>query len=172
VRRLTIVLAIALALPACRPRDKVRVEPTEESLNLKSEVHTADPDATRQLIRGFHSVEQSSWRWTHGKFSVTLQPPPNAAANGAQLYLNATVPDAVVQKLDSVTLTALLNGTPLGSATWRTPGEYTFTADVPASALGPDAVTVDFALDRFLAAGMVDARELGLIVSGIGLRSR
>ena len=137
-----------------------------------SEVHTADPAGAQQLIRGFHPVEQNSWRWTQGKFAVLLKPPATAAEKGAQVYVNVTVPDPVAQKLGSVTLTALLNGTKLGSATWTQAGEYVFTADVPASSLGTEPVTFDFVLDRFLAAGAVDSRELGVIVSRVGLRSR
>ena len=169
---LTALLLLALALPACRPREKVRPEPTEENLNLLSEVHTADPAGAQQLIRGFHPVEQNSWRWTQGKFAVLLKPPATAAEKGAQVYVNVTVPDPVAQKLGSVTLTALLNGTKLGSATWTQAGEYVFTADVPASSLGTEPVTFDFMLDRFLSAGAVDSRELGVIVSRVGLRSR
>ena len=169
---LTALLVVALAAPACRPRDKVRLEPTEENLSLMSEVHTADPAGAQQLIRGFHPVEQNSWRWTQGKFAVLLKPPPTAAKNGAHVYLNVTVPEPVAQKLGSVTLTALLNGTTLGSATWTQAGEYTFTSEVPASSIGTEPVTFDFVLDRFLAAGAVDSRELGVIVSRVGLRSR
>ena len=172
MRRLTAVLLLAVALPCCRPRDKIRLEPTEENLNLLSEVHTADPAAAQQLVRGFHRVEQNSWRWTQGKFAVLLKPPAESVRKGAQLYVNVTVPEPVADRLGSVTLTALLNGKTLGLATWKGAGEYILTADVPAESLGTEPVTFDFALDRFLQAGAVDARELGVIVSRVGLRTR
>ena len=172
MRRLIAVLAVILSVSACRPRDKVRVEPTEENLNLLAEVHTADPAAAQQLIRGFHPVEQNSWRWTQSKFAVILKPPSAAAKSGAQLFVDLSVPQPVTDKLGSVTLTASLNGVKLGSGAWNKPGEYSFSADVPAASLGTEPVTFDFALDRFLAAGAVDSRELGIIVSRVGLRAR
>jgi len=171
VRRLTAILLLALASPSCRPREKIRLEPTEEKLNLLSEVHTADPAAAQQLIRGCHPVEQNSWRWTQGKFAVLLQSPAASVRKGAQLYVNVTVPEPVAQQLRSVTLTALLNGVTLGSATWKDAGEYTLSVEVPGQSLSGEPVTFDFALDRFLQAGTVDSRELGLIVSRVGLRS-
>jgi hypothetical protein len=42
---------------------------------------------------------------------------------------------------------------------------------VPAAALGPDPITVDFAVDKFLPAGTVETRELGLIVSSVEISS-
>jgi hypothetical protein len=172
VRGLILTAVVALALPACRPREKIRTEPTEENLNLLSEVHMADPAASRQLIRGFHPLEQNSWRWTQGKFAVILQPPAGSEKTGAQVSVQLTVPPPVVERLKGVTLAILLNGVQLGSATWRNPGEYTFSADVPSASLGTEPVTFDFVLDRFLAAGAVDSRELGLIVSSVSLRKR
>jgi hypothetical protein len=144
------------------------VERTEEQLNLKSAVSMADPEAAPQLISGFHNLEQNSWRWTMGRFSVLLKPPPSAPS-GARVIVRLSVPDAVLQQTGPVTLTATLNGARLGSETWRTAGEYTFEAPVPAAALGPDAVTVDFALDKYLPAGTAEARELGLIVTSVEL---
>jgi hypothetical protein len=125
----------------------------------------ADPEAEPQLISGFHAIEQNSWRWTAGRFAVLLPPPESAA--GARLLLRLSVPEAVLRETDSVTLTAILNGLKLGSQTWSKPGEYTFVASLPAGALGPRPFTIDFALDRFLPAGKVEARELGIIVSSV-----
>jgi len=170
VRRLIATAALAgalLSLPTgCRPRDKIRLEPTQETLNLKSAVHMADPEIVPQLISGFHPLEQNSWRWTTGKFAVMLKPPASAPA-GAHLTVRLSVPEAVLRHTGPVTLTAALNGATLGSATWTAAGEYTFAAQVPANQLGADPITIDFALDKFLAAGTVETRELGLIVSSV-----
>jgi hypothetical protein len=78
----------------------------------------------------------------------------------------------VIQQVKETRLTASLGKAELGTETYSSAGEYTFTVDVPAAALGDEAVTVDFALDRFLPPGAVDTRELGLIVSSIGLETR
>jgi hypothetical protein len=103
-----------------------------------------------------------------GKFAVVLKSPPDAAKNGATLTANFSVPDALIQKLQNITLTASMEGATLGTATYSAPGEVTFKAAVPAAAFKAEAVTIDFALDKFLAAGTVDARELAVIVTAIG----
>jgi hypothetical protein len=131
----------------------------------------ADPSAAIQLVRGFHQVEGNAWRWTAGRFSITLATPPNSAARGAKLTLQLSVPDAVLTRVGPVTLTAFINNAALRSETWKTAGERVFSAEIPASALREEAVTLDFTLDRFLAAGTVDTRELGLIVSRVALQT-
>jgi hypothetical protein len=176
VRRLNRRLAIAIVaagLPACKRREPIRLKETEETpASLESTVHVADPKAAIQLVKGFHSVEQNSWRWTMGQFSVTLLSPSGAAQRGANLVVKFTLPDAVISKVKTTTLTATIGGAQVGSATYSTAGQYTFTADVPVSRLGGDAVTVDFALSNFLAAGSADSRELGLVISSIGLEAK
>ncbi|MEJ7606297.1 MAG: hypothetical protein WKF37_08515 [Bryobacteraceae bacterium] len=82
------------------------------------------------------------------------------------------LPDAVIAQVKSTTLTAAIKGTPLGSATYTTAGEKIFTVEVPASLLAVQAVNIDFALDKFLPAGSADTRELGLVISSIGLESK
>jgi hypothetical protein len=120
-------------------------------------------------VKGFHEIEQNAWRWTRGEFAVTLRPPDGSATKGATLDLRLTVPDPVIQRLKSVTLSAKAGSATLEPQTFTTPGEYSFKRDVPASVLTGEAVSIDFALDRFLAAGVADGRELGVIVSSIEL---
>jgi hypothetical protein len=176
VRRLNRRLAIsiiAVAFPACKRREPIRLKETEETpASLESTVHVADPKAAIQLVKGFHGVEQNSWRWSMGQFSVTLLPPSGSSERGANLVVKFTLPEAVIAKVKTTTLTASIGGALLGSATYSTAGQYTFTADVAVSRLGRDAVTVDFALSNFLPAGSVDSRELGLVVSSIGLEAK
>ena len=169
MRRLIAALSLPFVLvTACRPRDKIRVELPEPEV-VSSVVNTADAAVSAQLIRGFHAVEQNSWRWTAGKFSVALKPPAGTAAKGGRVVLKCSVPQAVIGAFGNVTLTAVLNGGVLGSQTWTSAGEYTFVVPVPAAQLDTEVITVDFSLDRFLAAGRADARELGLIVSSIAI---
>jgi hypothetical protein len=166
--------ACAAAAPGCKRKQKIQVVETEEEpeAGLVSTVHVADPAAGQQLLKGFHGVEQGAWRWTMGKFSVLLRPPRTAPAKGALLQLKLAVPDPVIDKLKSVTLSATVNGVALAPETYAQPGEYTYTRDVPARALQGEAVQVDFALDRFLAPGVADARELGIVVSMVGLEPK
>lgn len=83
-----------------------------------------------------------------------------------------SLPEAVMQRVGSTTLSVSTGGTALGSATYNKPGEYTYTVAVPASAFGGEAVTFDFALDKFLAAGTADERELGLVAAQISVESK
>jgi hypothetical protein len=176
MRRLTPLIAGALALAVfagCKPRDKIRTQPTEEGpAQLASVVQMSDPNATVQLLRGFHQVEGNSWRWTMGKFALVLKTPANAAARGATLKARFAVPDTVLKKLGPVTLSAAAGGTALPAQTFSRAGEHTFVADVPASALAGETVTCEFALDKFLAAGSMDQRELGVVVTSIGLEAK
>ena len=174
-RLIPVVAALVLALlPACnRRREKVKVELTDETPSqLASIVHVADPRASVQLIKGFHDVEQNAWRWTMAKFAVTLRPPRNAAQSGATLQLKFSIPDPVIERLKSITLSANVNGTPVAGETYAKPGEYVYSRDVPATALSGEAVTVDFLLDKVLAPGSVDQRELGIVVSSVGLEAK
>jgi hypothetical protein len=169
-----VVLATAMcASVGCRREEKIQLEPTEEAPGtLLSTAHAADPKSSIQLIKGFHGVEQNSWRWTMGRFAVTLKPPMGAAEQGAAVVLKFSIPDAVLQKTKSMTLTASVQNTTLGKQTYKSAGEYTFTADVPANLLKGEATTVDFSLDQFLPAGAVDARELGIVFVSAGLESK
>ena len=165
--------ALWAAESGCKPRDPVRVRETEEGpAVLESVVHMSDPKTEVQLIKGFHEVEQNSWRWTAGKFAVTLKAPGGARERGATVAARFTVPDPVIAQVKTTTLTATAGGRQIGSATYSTSGEYTFTADVPPELFATDAITVEFALSNFLPAGSVDSRELGVIASSIGLESK
>lgn len=169
---LPIVFVSLLNVPGCnRQPQKAPVEATEEeeAATLAPMVHVADPHASAQLLRGFYDIEQNSWRWTMKNFSVTLRPPVGAAQNGATLQLRFSVPDPVINRLKSITLSAKVNDVTLPGETYAKPGGYVYSRDVPAETLRTPAVTVDFTLDKVLPAGDVDQRELGLVVSTIGL---
>ncbi len=157
----------------CKRGKKKRVEATDEvGPVLSSVVNMADPRASVQLLKGFHDVEGNAWRWTMGKFAVTLRPPLNAPQKGATLVVKLSIPDAVMDKLKSTTLTANVNGAAIPGETYTKTGDYTYSKDVPASALSADAVTVEFALDKYLPPGAMDQRELGVVVSSIGFEAK
>jgi hypothetical protein len=149
----------------------VHVEPVETT-PIAAVAHTADPNAAPQFVRGFHQIEQNSWRWTMGKFAVALKPLPSAAGRAGKLTLNISVPDAVLNVVGPVTLSASLDGKRLAQATYSAGGEYAFEAEVPAAAMGAEAVVFDFELNKYLKAGMVDTRELGIVVSRAALETR
>jgi hypothetical protein len=170
------MLAAGLVLsPAGCKRKQAGARPEatiEEAPSLLTMVQAADPKAAAQLVKGFHAVEGNSWRWTMGKFSVLLGPPPNASKNGAKLALRLSVPEPVTRKLGPVTLSASVDGVALPAETYSQPGQYVYTRDVPPEALGKSAVTVDFALDKYLAPSEADQRELGIVVTVVGFEPR
>ena len=130
----------------------------------------SDPSAKVQLTKGFYQLEAAAWRWTAGNFSVTLKTPPGAAQKGATLTLALTVSDTALKQLHSQTLAASVGSTALKSEKYVDAGSHTFTADIPATALTGDTVTIDFSLDNSLPPA-VDKRELGVIVSSVGIES-
>ncbi len=172
MRRLVAAVAllafVALAPVGCRRKKKVK---TRED-GLASVVNVADPADSAQLVRGFSNVEADAWRWSTSKFALVLRPPAGAAQNGAKLELNFTLHETVVNKLGPVTVSATVNGTPVASQTFSKPGDYLYSQEVPASALGADVVTVEFSTDKALEPSGQDKRELALIVKTIGLVPR
>jgi hypothetical protein len=130
-----------------------------------------DPKASTQMLNGFYGLENNTWRWTSGKFSVLLRTPPGAAAQGGVVTFAFSLPDVTMQKLKTISITALVNGTKLKSAEYDKPGANIFTADVPSALLTGDSVRVDFALDKTISPG-VDQRELGVVATSIGISGK
>jgi hypothetical protein len=162
----------AAGLTGCKKPKRAAAISQEDAGQLRSTVHAADAKAAAQFVRGFHEVEQNSWRWTTGRFAVTLRPPATAKSKGATLVLEFAVPDPVIEKVKTLTLAANVNGAAIAGETYTKGGSYSYRKDVPASALQDEAVGVDFALDQFIKAGEIDARELGVIVSSAGLEAK
>src|ERR1035441_1597155 len=161
--------ALLLAAAACN-YEKVHKQPTmEEAPRLSSTVHMGDATAAAQLISGFHDIEGGSWRWTQKQFAVTLRPPAQAARQGAVLELHLTVPEPSIEKLKSLTLTASVGGAALAPETYRKAGAYTYRRDVDASLISGGPLRIDFQLDKAIAPGASDLRELGIVVASAGL---
>ena len=125
-----------------------------------------------QLVSGFYDIEQNSWRWTARQFSVLLRPPRNAVQKGGVLKLKFSVPGPVLAKLKALSLSASLGGLDLSPETYTQAGEFTYSRDVSGAVLAGDAVKVDFSLDKALPPDAVDQRELGVIVSNVGLEPK
>ena len=176
-RSLTIAAATLFALSlnlACSGKHSTTVqndegEPTA-SQPIVSALKMNDAAAKDQLTKGFYGLESGSWRWTSGSFSVNLKTPPGAAQKGATLTLALTVSDVILKQVHSQTLAASLGATALKSEKYVDAGAHAFTATLPASALTGDTVTIDFSLDNSIPPG-VDRRELGVIVSSVGIES-
>lgn len=171
MQKLTLIALALLAVSMAGCKKKQPVEYVQEGTSqLTSVINVADPRAGVQMLRGFHELESNSWRWTASKFAVAMRPPKDAAA-GAKIYLELVVADAVVEKVGLPILSATVEGRVLAPLKITKTGPQRVEWDVPAELLKGDVVTAEFAVDKFLAAGQVEQRELGLIVNIIGLQS-
>jgi hypothetical protein len=140
-------------------------KPGPQSIIRMSDLHTE-----KQLIHGFYDLEAGAWRWTAKEFTVSLKTPEGAAQKGAVLTLQGTVtPDAVQNA--PLEISSSVNGINLSSQAVSKAGELIYRAEVPAEALKDPVVMAEFSLSStHQAAG--DSRDLGVIASVIGLRSK
>ena len=157
---------------ACKRPEPIRLQPTiEEPATLVSMIRIADPSSSSQLIRGFYPLESNTWRWAASRFGVALATPVTAHKNGAWLALVFNLPDESIQTLKKITLKAKTGDVELSSEEYTTPGEHRYRREIPASALTKDVIEVDFTLDKSLNLPN-DGRELGLVVTQIGLEAK
>jgi hypothetical protein len=174
-------LAVVLALVSgCRSKKQVETRQTVEEAPAAAPAAPAgptaiamgEPGAAAQLAGGFHEIENQAWRWTERQFSVTLGVPAGAATAGAILQMRVTVPQVSVDQLGSLTLTGSVNGTDLAAQTWSQAGDSLYRSEIPATLLRTNPVKIDFRLDKAIPPGPKDRRELGIIVSSIGLERK
>jgi hypothetical protein len=170
-----ITAASAVFMSGCSGKHGTTVQNDEgepaANAPIVSQLKMNDPSVKQQLTKGVYNLEAGSWRWTAGNFSAVLKTPPGAAQKGATLTLTLVVSDAVLAQVHSQTLAAAIAGKTLKSEKYVDPGSHTFTADVPAASLTGDTVTIDFSLDNALPPGPTDRRELGVIVTAVGIES-
>lgn len=160
-----ILLPLLLAGSGCKRRHNS----SGQAQLLASSIYAGDPNVASHFASGFYGVEENAWRWTGKDFAVDLSPPLHSDQKGAQLVMKLAVPDVVIQKLASVQLSASIQGYKLDPQIYTKSGQYTYTRDVPADKLQSDAVRIDFALDHALPPTERDQRQLGIIVSEVGL---
>lgn len=124
------------------------------------------PMAGLQLLAGFHPpAEGRDWRWTEQEFSLAFARAPQ------QVTLRLHYPDSSAERLGPNELVCLYGQGPASSppASHNQPpaqrlqlphaGDYTWVV--------PGGLHLKFRLQKALAAGEVEARELGLIVASI-----
>ena len=172
MRKLTLLLTLAVFCGACKNKDKVRVLTEEEAPRMATMLTMQDPRAANQLLLGFSSLETGNWRWTAGHFSVVLRPPRDAKQLGAAIKFKFTIPAAVMDRVRTTSLAASIGSLTLPAETYTKAGDYEYIREIPGSAFTADAVKVDFALSQFLAAGTVEGRELGVIATAVGFEHK
>jgi hypothetical protein len=171
---LAILAALLATVPACK-RHQTGAKPVEQgtpSPRFSTVVIISDPRAAGQLLSGFHSVEEGSWRWTERQFALNLALPRNAQQRGAALFLRLTVPPATIERLNRITLSASVGGGALEPETYTAPGNYVYRRPVARNLLTTDPVRIDFSLDKAIPPTAPDLRELGVVVLAIGLEPR
>jgi len=166
---ISLTAGLLLVPAACKSRQKSEAQASVSVHELvpASTIAVGDPQYA-QLLRGFYPIEQS-WRWTQKSFAVRLAPPSGSRQRGAQLQLHFGIPDPIIQNLNSITLSAAVDGFQLAPQRFEKAGQYTYTRDVTADHLQTPTVTVGFTLDRALPPGPTDKRELGIVVTEVGL---
>jgi len=160
---------LAISLSACKSKEEATS--TMEPAPVRSSIEMRDPRTAGQLVSGFHSIENNSWRWTERQFTVTLAS-PRPAQNGAVLALKFTIPAAVIQALQTVTLSALIENSPLAPESYSEPGSHVYQRDIEPGLLAGDSIRVSFRLDKALPPSGSDLRELGVIAQSIGLTAK
>jgi hypothetical protein len=137
-----------------------------------STARASDPDAAGRFSEGFYNVEANAWRWTAKQFTVILNPPANSAQRGAHLALHLVIPDPVIAASKIIELSCSVGDLKLDPQVFAKPGDYTYERDIPADKLQGKDVRIDFAVDHTLAGTNGDTRQLGIIVSQVGLEPK
>lgn len=145
-----------------------RMTPT---VAVPREIHVKDPQNFARL-EGFHQVEERGWRWTKREFSMNLIAAEADVKRGATLRLNVYIPDVVIQKLGSLTISARVGEHSLSPELFQKAGESVYRRDVSPESLKAGDNRFLFTLDKALPPTATDQRELGIIVSSASLNSR
>ena len=164
VIRLSMTMALIAAATLASACHRAFEEPV-------SVISMANPEQADQLVAGFYSIEANEWRWTARRFSVNLRPPPGSEQQGATLQLHFHLPQAHLDKLGPITLSADLGGYPLEPETYSVGGSFVYSRDVPSAELYTNVLPVNFCLDKAIAGSAQDPRELGVVVTSVGLHS-
>ena len=158
--RLTAIVIVAM-LAGCRGK----------RVGFSSDLKMSDALSERQLIAGFHDLEQKQWRWTSRRFAVVLQPPPGAELHGGTLELHLFIPDSQIQKFGPITLNAEAADMSLAPATFIKGGAHSYARKVAPALFRGALLPVVFTYDKALAPSNQENRELAAVVSEISLRA-
>ncbi|HLK46745.1 MAG TPA: hypothetical protein VKT49_01345 [Bryobacteraceae bacterium] len=167
-RKYWVPAALWLAFAGCGSDKPVAVPAESAAARLNSSVYTGDPNAAAQLVSGFYRIEEYSWRWTTQRFSVVLRPPEGGNGEGARLVVQLGIPEPVIQRLHSISLSAMVGGSRLDPETYTRPGNYQYVRAIAPKLLSEET-HIDFELDKVLPPVGQDTRRLGIVVTSIAL---
>ena len=155
---------------ACRRHRRVTVQTTEEApvsqawwrlrIRMSRLNWPADSMASSRTLAGPLAASRS--------FCARR----TTADDGAVAICKFAIPDVLFAKLGTVSLSCYVNGTAQPPETYTKAGQYTYTRDVPANLVTGEVARVDFSLDKTIPASPSYCRELGVVVSMIGLQPR
>ena len=163
------LVALLWAAPACKQKQNTPAQNAQQAKRIPISVTMGDPRSAQQLLSGFFDIEDNAWRWTQRQFVIELGTPLGASGRGGALQLHFTIPPVVIEKNQSVKLTAAVDGNVLPPETYTKAGDYTYKQDVPGSLLGGDSVKVSFETEKPFQPGGADQRELGVIALSASL---
>ncbi len=136
---------------------------------LANLVNVADLARASQLLGGFYDIEKPPARWSARKFAVMLRPPAEARGKGSRLWLRLYLPQNQIDAIGPMTLCADVDGYPLAPETFTKGGLFDFSRDVPAEWVDTNVVPVHFTFDRAAPPTSADQRELGAVITEVGL---
>jgi len=131
-------------------------------------VSTGDA-AAASLLKGFHQIEGTGWRWSARNFSITLTAPDPPGVLGDRLLVQLYIADSVIRNLGTTTLSARIHGHSLAPETYHQTGQYTFTREVSPDWLTPGPNVFEFSLDKAISPTSSEPRELGIVVMSASL---
>jgi SAM-dependent methyltransferase len=118
-----------------------------------------------ELAYGWTAPEGNTWRWTLQSFGLLAHLPKSQ--NPLTLTLSIFLPEPLIAQLGDLTLSCTLGGVPAPARTFTQPGEWVYTAELPADLCHGDTMLMSFTLDKCYRPPEPDNRELGLIVHGV-----
>lgn len=166
-------LLLGLFLPllsSCRQRNPSEwvedIAPWKESV-----VRSSDLSDAPQLLEGLYRREPDGWRWTKGRFRITLRTPPGTGATGGLLELRFVVPEVLLARHPRLTISALSAQTkqPLGETVVTAAGEHRLRLPVPKQLLLQPMAEFLFQVSPVYIDQSAENRELGLIFLSAGL---
>ena len=132
-----------------------------------SYVLLADLRALDQLGDGWYEIENGGWRWMSREATLYLKKP---TAENIVFEMKLYVPESVIQRVGAPSMRIVLNGELLATRKFPQAGSYVVEQTVPAQMLSPEVFRVDLKLDRAMPPSSADHRELGVVVTTVGLR--
>ena len=162
-----------IAVTACSREVVVHPPPPEDRWvspyppPLESWVDMNQPDADRYIVSGIREVHVEGQRWVDRKGIVQVLAPPFLELNFQMAF---TLPPAVANKADGITLKIAVNDEPFGTFNYTEAGTYEIKKPVAAESLPWDRNT-EISLEIEPSGNTNwEPFELGFLIKSVGFR--